>query len=61
MLSRVDASLSQTGSPIILPDWFPHLGGTEIYVRARDLMTEIETIRFNAPEARGGGPGGLPL
>ena len=52
MLSRVDASLSQTGSPIILPDWFPHLGGTEIYVRARDLMTEIETIRFNAPEAR---------
>ena len=52
MLSRVDASLSQTGSLIQLPDWFPHLGGTEIYVRVRDLLTEIETIRFNAPEAR---------
>ena len=52
MLSRVDANLSQTASPIQLPDWFPHLGGTEIYVRVRDLLTEIEAIRFNAPEAR---------
>ncbi len=52
MLSRVDASLSHSGSLVQLPDWFPFLGGTEIYVRVRDLLTEIEVIRFNAPEAR---------
>ena len=52
LLSRAEFRLAQTGSSIRLPDWFPHLGGTEIYVRVRDLLFDVEVSRFNAPEAR---------
>lgn len=52
LLARVDFRLAQSGSAIRLPEWFPHLGGTEIYVRVRDLLFDVETSRFNAPEAR---------
>lgn len=52
LLARVDFRLAQTGSAVRLPEWFPHLGGTEIYVRVRDLLIDVETSRFNAPEAR---------
>ena len=52
LLSRGEFRLAQTGSLIRLPDWFPHLGGTEIYVRVRDLLFDVEVSRFNAPEAR---------
>jgi hypothetical protein len=52
LLARDDFRLSQTGSLVVLPDWFPSLGGTEVYVRIRDLLSDLEVIRFNAPEAR---------
>jgi hypothetical protein len=52
LLSRGDFRLAQTGSLIGLPEWFPHLGGTEVYVRVRDLLFDVEVSRFNAPEAR---------
>lgn len=52
LLSRADFRLAQTGSLIRLPEWFPHIGGTEVYVRVRDLLFDLEVSRFNAPEAR---------
>lgn len=54
VIARSDFRLAQTGSPIQLPDWFPVMGGNEVYVRVRDLVFEVEGVSFNAPEARGG-------
>ncbi len=53
VIARSDFRLSQTGSPVQLPDWFPVMGGKEVYVRVRDLLFEVEGVSFNAPEARG--------
>ena len=52
LLARDDFRLSQTGSLICLPDWFPHIGGQEVFVRVRDLLFDVDAVRFNAPEAR---------
>lgn len=52
LLARGDFRLAQTGSLIVLPEWFPNLGGQEVYVRVRDLLFDVDTVRFNAPEGR---------
>jgi hypothetical protein len=52
LLARGDFRLSQTGSLIRLPDWFPQIGGQEVFVRVRDILFDVDAVRFNAPEAR---------
>ena len=52
LLARSDFRLAQTGSLLTLPEWFPILGGQEVYVRVRDLLFDVNVVRFNAPEAR---------
>jgi hypothetical protein len=52
LLARSDFRLSQTGSLVRLPSWFPQLGDQEVFVRVRDLLFDADVLSFNAPEAR---------
>ncbi|MFI1995052.1 hypothetical protein [Actinoplanes sp. NPDC020271] len=42
LLARAEMRMPQLSSPATVPDWFPHIGGTEIRVRIEDLTWRAE-------------------
>ncbi|MFI6262552.1 hypothetical protein [Micromonospora sp. NPDC051006] len=42
LLARTDLGVSQSSSPVVLPDWFPHLGGQSIHCYVYDLSWRVE-------------------
>lgn len=52
ILAKDDFRLPQIGSPIILPTWFPVLGGVESSFRIGDLAQQSEVSMLNCPEIR---------
>lgn len=52
ILSKDDFRLPQIGSPIVLPAWFPILGGMESSFRICDLAHQSEVSMLNCPEVR---------
>lgn len=52
VLSKDDFRLPQIGSPIVLPAWFPVLGGRESSFRICDLAHQTEVSMLNCPEVR---------
>lgn len=52
ILSKDDFRLPQIGSPIVLPSWFPVLGGLESSFRICDLAQQSEVSMLNCPEVR---------
>ncbi|MES2187589.1 MAG: hypothetical protein V4505_23765 [Pseudomonadota bacterium] len=52
ILSKEEFRLPQVSSPIILPRWFPFLGGMETYLRISDLGQQAEVALLNCPESR---------
>lgn len=52
LLAKEDFRLPQTSSPIVLPTWFPVLGGAESRFRISDLGQQAEVALLSAPESR---------
>ncbi|MCP1456117.1 hypothetical protein [Pseudomonas kilonensis] len=52
ILSNEEFSLPQVSSPIVLPAWFPVLGGCETYLRISDLFQQAEVDLLNGDSAR---------
>lgn len=52
ILAKDDFRLPQIGSPIVLPSWFPVLGGVESSFRICDLAQQAEVSMLNCPEVR---------
>jgi hypothetical protein len=52
ILSKDDFRLPQISSPIVLPTWFPFLGGAESSFKICDLAQQAEVSMLNCPEVR---------
>jgi hypothetical protein len=42
LLARTELGITQSSSPVTLPDWIPHLGGLNIHCHIHDLSWRIE-------------------
>ncbi len=52
LLLKENFKLSQISSPVVLPRWFPVLGGTETYLHIADLMWVSEVELLNCRDAQ---------
>ncbi|MEE1878646.1 hypothetical protein V0R55_00615 [Pseudomonas soli] len=52
LLLKEDFNLSQISSPVVLPRWFPVMGGVETYLHISDLLWCAETELLNCPGAQ---------
>ncbi|WP_434155793.1 hypothetical protein [Pseudomonas sp. JZ134] len=52
ILLKENFKLSQISSPVVLPRWFPVLGGTETYLHISDLMWNAELDLLNCNDAQ---------
>lgn len=52
VLLKENFNLSQISSPVVLPRWFPIMGGMESYLHISDLLWCAETELLNCPGAQ---------
>ncbi|WP_313433465.1 hypothetical protein [Stutzerimonas nitrititolerans] len=52
IISNDPLSIPQASSPVRLPDWFPILGGREIFVRIEDVFDTAQLAPLNSEGAR---------
>lgn len=52
LLAKDEFRLSQAGSPITLPEWFPVLPGVETFFHISDIGLTAEVSMLDCPEAR---------
>jgi len=52
LLLKENFNLSQISSPVVLPRWFPIMGGIESYLHISDLLWCAETELLNCPSAK---------
>lgn len=52
LLLKENFNLSQISSPVVLPRWFPIMGGVESYLHISDLLWCAETELLNCPGAK---------
>lgn len=52
IISNELLSIPQASSPVYLPDWFPILGGKEIFVRIEDVFDTAQLAPLNSEGAR---------
>src|SRR5687768_4647935 len=51
LLARTDFKLPQVASPTVFPEWFPLVGGLNVYVIIEDLLRVVDAT-LSAVEAR---------
>lgn len=52
IISNEPLSIPQASSPVYLPEWFPILGGKEIFVKISDVFDTAELAPLNSAGAR---------
>ncbi|QTS85402.1 hypothetical protein JLK41_19060 [Ectopseudomonas khazarica] len=52
IISNEPLSIPQASSPVYLPEWFPILGGKEIFVKISDVFETAELAPLNSEGAR---------
>lgn len=52
IISNEPLSIPQASSPVYLPDWFPILGGKEVFVRIEDVFDTAQLAPLNSDGAR---------
>lgn len=52
LLLKENFNLSQISSPVVIPRWFPILGGVETYLHISDLLWSSEAELLNFPGAQ---------
>ena len=52
IISNDPLCIPQASSPVYLPDWFPILGGKEIFVRIEDVFDTAQLAPLNSEDAR---------